>query len=259
MAVQGVIIGSLKTSLKKAVIKTVKEQGKKALTQEGTDLAKKIAKEAMDDGTAVLLNRLKKYPTKKLFELVKKETGLSESDLKKVLKNFNQTEKQKKLATGKTFVELGKKALKKKIGKSPSIKSIKDLYNQYEEYQSEKSEDKLNKAVYNKLQEIERYLTEKIYGLQGPEDQYKKKRSYNTDLTKYFDGNIDYYWYNLDALDTIIAYIEEDMEYYSDGTGGDIVLIEISKKKWEVHEEKVINRYISEIKSDVRTALKIRK
>lgn len=236
MAIQAIIIGAIKRSLKPVFKKVL-----------GANKAYDITSK-----DAIILNRLKTKQDKTLKEYIAKEYNIPLKDVNNILKHFNQTKKMKDISKGTTFKHSLRSVLKGEIDikYGSTIKESIKLIGEY----SKTGVNNFNNAVLNKLKVIEKELRLKVIGFSGAFNNTGNKILFNTDIVKYFNINKDYNVGNLHALDKILINLSLDLERYNQDSG-DIVLVEDSKG-WSRYNKSSIVNFIKEIKSDVIVSLK---
>lgn len=246
MAVESVILGAIKRSIKIAGKKVASDIGTKQIT----------------DAQAILINRLKTSPNNALYEVTARELGIPVTEVRKIVKTFNQTSKMKSLSKGVEFRDLAQRKLKKELGVNSNDR-IKDIINKAKESNARfkkisETTKNYNKDVKSVLTDINNELQEKIDGLQGAENKYKEKEDFNIDVLRFFDNKKEYGFDTLRALDVILKNLYLDLERYTVGSDSDVTLIEESSRKWSVYSKKAIQKYINDIYDDINIALNIK-
>lgn len=282
----GAIIGGLKVALKAALTKTGKkivasELAKDATTIKGAQNIAKLAQGTLSDSQAAILNRLKTKPTAALYKLAAKETGIPQSQLKEVIKAFNQTPKQRQLAVGNQFKQFLQRGLEKEVKKRarPVLRvlnlkkkfTIRELERAAQEYagnyiervpeaQAETitSQELRNRNIRNILQAIERETERKLLGISGSQDQNHRPFDIHIDLMKYYKPNIEYPDSTLDILQDQLELLNDDLEYYLTGAGDDIYLVEIRKGVWSKYTKVSAYKFLADIEKGVQAALYVK-
>lgn len=254
-----VVLGLVKTAMKRIAKDLVKQAiagGVKSITEESL---KKIVTKEITDTQAILFNKLKKIPSKKGFEVLADSMGIPVSDLKIMSKVFNQTAKMKTLPTTwkeiDKLLKLDKKIgarIKKELGIHKPLKTQKDFFRFIEEKSG--SETNLNTMVYDLLVQIENALKQKIYGGRGMQSQYQNILQIDIDFVDMYDGSKTYHENTVIGLQKILGSVDEDIEYYQEGSGGDISLI-FDETEWGVYERTAVLDFVRERKQDARLIL----
>lgn len=245
MAIEAVMLGAIKRSIKLAGKKISADIGTKAIT----------------DGQAVLINRLKTAPSKALYEFTARDLGISEGEVRDLVKAFNQTSKMKELSKGVYFKDLAQRKLKKELGVKGNDR-IKDIINKAKEAnaKSRKIMDggiNYNLDVKSLLTEIQIELEEKVDGLSGTENKHKQKDLFEIDVMMLYDKDNRYTFDTVRALEITLKNLYLDIERYTVGSDDDVALIEESTMKWGVYSRKAVQRYIDDVMDDIRIALNI--
>lgn len=267
MALPFALVGPLKLVLRSAVKKLALS------TLDGTvkATANTILEKGFSDSQALILNRLKTYPTKTFYEYASKELGLPVNEVRKVVKFFDQTPQMREAAIGRKFTKILKSRLKQELGidqiknelginKLNNLKAIqrrlaaKNAKERLED--AEKTKDKkYNDQVKSRLNRINKDLNSRIDSFVdgfGSSVEF----SIDTRLIDLYDENEEYTIETIKALDNLeLSMAASEVSYK---TGDNLILSEYETGSWKKYGEDKVNNFIQNIIADTVISLDTR-
>jgi hypothetical protein len=254
MALGTIILGVVKTGLKKAMKEVLKDSGNNMVK----NILTKTIQGKISDSAAVVLNRLKKYPSKELYQFASRELGIPVKEVKQIVKAFNQTKKMETISKGQEFRDIARRFIgrKFKITTKDTIKNIifrTDVYNQQKQNERGKDEKerkqyKLNSDVYSLLRELQAYINERFNTIY---DSGGNKIDLDFNIMKLFNNNKNYDEFNKIGLENLIDLVDLDLEYYYSASNSTIAVIDN-----EVYTLSSVIDLRNKIRDRVRNALK---
>jgi len=269
MAISAAIAAGLKTALKTAASSTIKANGFGIGAQTATQaltIGKKISSQGLQkvvsqgltDGQAVLLNRLKAQPSRIMMDFVSNEMGIPVNELHQLVGAFKQTPQQRQAALGSKFKGLAQKHLKNELGVNNSDR-IKDIYRKTSELNQQhrnlkrtEGRENDNIAMYSALKELEIEVFDKINGSYTAAGGVVDLTP--PDLLELFDTTADYQQFQTAQIQKLSTDITADVEHYTDGSGGDIVIIQ-DGNSWSIHSFCAIEMWLHNFETKVRDIL----